>query len=291
MTAAAAAGWTLPSVRTRWPSSRLSPATTPLITGLTPAAPCRWLIKSGSQKFHGGLWEFNRNDAFDAGYYFFKQQDMPTPELRLNIFGGNIGGPVYPHVYNKTHKTFFFVNEEWRKLHPGSQSERYEYDSGRVLPHRRQPFELRPAQRKSADRSGHTGPGKTRALQRGRPGCGTAVSQCWRGVYTIPANLLDPNAVLFMGTGAIPKPNTANGTQYLCLTEAADLRSRGCSSHRPQFQRQVSPDGPLDSRFDGADHFPLHVGATTAMSRPATYSTTRLGERSSSSPSRFLPRS
>ena len=35
------------------------------------------------------------------------------------------------------------------------------------------------------------------------------------GVYTIPANLLDPNAVLFMGTGAIPKPNTSNGTQYL----------------------------------------------------------------------------
>ena len=36
-----------------------------------------------------------------------------------------------------------------------------------------------------------------------------------RGGYIIPANLLDPNAVLFMGTGAIPKPNTANGTQYI----------------------------------------------------------------------------
>ena len=80
------------------------------------------VLKSGTQKFHGALWEFNRNDAFDAGYYFFKQQDQPTPELRLNIFGGNIGGPVFiPHVYNnERNKTFFFVNEEWRKFIQGA---------------------------------------------------------------------------------------------------------------------------------------------------------------------------
>ena len=50
-------------------------------------------LKSGTQKFHGAVWEFNRNDAYNAAYYFFKQQGVPTPELRLNIFGGNIGGP------------------------------------------------------------------------------------------------------------------------------------------------------------------------------------------------------
>ena len=71
-------------------------------------------LKSGTQKFHGALWEFNRNDAFDAGYYFFKQQNIPTPELRLNIFGGNIGGPIIKN------KTFFFVNEEWRRLVQGA---------------------------------------------------------------------------------------------------------------------------------------------------------------------------
>ena len=40
----------------------------------------------------------------------------------MNIFGGNIGGPLYiPHVYNNNkQRTFFFYNEEWRKIVQGS---------------------------------------------------------------------------------------------------------------------------------------------------------------------------
>jgi hypothetical protein len=78
-------------------------------------------IKRGTQQFHGELWEFDRNDKLQAHNYF----DLPgatKPELRLNIFGGNAGGPVYiPHVYNNNkQKTFFFYNEEWRKIVQGS---------------------------------------------------------------------------------------------------------------------------------------------------------------------------
>jgi hypothetical protein len=78
-------------------------------------------IKSGTQKFHGELWEFDRNDAIQAHNYFDKP-GATKPELRMNIFGGNIGGPVYiPHVYNTDKKkTFFFYNEEWRKIVQGS---------------------------------------------------------------------------------------------------------------------------------------------------------------------------
>ena len=41
----------------------------------------------------------------------------PKAELRYNVYGGNVGGPVFiPHVYNESkNRTFFFVNEEWRK--------------------------------------------------------------------------------------------------------------------------------------------------------------------------------
>jgi hypothetical protein len=81
-------------------------------------------IKSGTQKFHGSLWEFVRNDAIQAHNYFDNNtgQHKPKPELRLNIFGGNVGGPLFiPRVYNEDKKkTFFFVNEEWRKLVQGS---------------------------------------------------------------------------------------------------------------------------------------------------------------------------
>ncbi len=81
-------------------------------------------IKSGTQKFHGEAWEFDRNDALDAYPYFSKINTpvTPNPELRYNVFGANFGGPLFiPHVYNASHKrTFFFYNEEWRREIQGS---------------------------------------------------------------------------------------------------------------------------------------------------------------------------
>ena len=78
-------------------------------------------IKSGTSKFHGEAWEFDRNDALDAHNYFDNNsgQMAPKAELRYNIFGANIGGPVYhsrPYNSVRKNKTFFFYNEEWRKM-------------------------------------------------------------------------------------------------------------------------------------------------------------------------------
>jgi hypothetical protein len=74
-------------------------------------------IKSGTKKFHGEGWEFDRNDALDAHNYF-DPAGSKKQELRYNVFGANIGGPLFiPHVYNSSKsKTFFFFNEEWRKM-------------------------------------------------------------------------------------------------------------------------------------------------------------------------------
>ena len=68
--------------------------------------------KSGSNQLHGALFEFNRNDAYDASTHF-----QPTkPELRQNQFGFVLNGPVYlPKLYNGRNKTFFLANYEgWR---------------------------------------------------------------------------------------------------------------------------------------------------------------------------------
>jgi hypothetical protein len=77
-------------------------------------------LKSGTKQFHGEAWEFDRNDALDAHSYFDNNtgQHAAKAELRYNVFGANFGGPVFiPHVYNQSkQKTFFFVNEEWRKM-------------------------------------------------------------------------------------------------------------------------------------------------------------------------------
>lgn len=60
------------------------------------------ITKSGGNAFHGTLFEFFRNDAFDALNYFATQK-IP---LRLNQFGGNLSGPIVKN------KLFFFVNYE-----------------------------------------------------------------------------------------------------------------------------------------------------------------------------------
>jgi hypothetical protein len=69
--------------------------------------------KSGTSHFHGDLYEFVRNDDFNATQFF-----LPTvPEYKKNDYGGTIGGPIYiPGHYNKDkQKTFFFYSEEWRR--------------------------------------------------------------------------------------------------------------------------------------------------------------------------------
>jgi hypothetical protein len=70
-------------------------------------------LKSGTSAFHGDLYEFVRNDAFNAKNYF----DSSVPPYKKNDFGGTIGGPVYiPGVYNKDkQRTFFFYSEEFRR--------------------------------------------------------------------------------------------------------------------------------------------------------------------------------
>jgi hypothetical protein len=75
--------------------------------------------KSGSNVYHGDLWEFLRNDYFDAADYFV----LPTqrkPEYRLNQFGGTLGGPLtIPHLYNGKDKTFFFVDYQGTRIVQG----------------------------------------------------------------------------------------------------------------------------------------------------------------------------
>jgi len=60
--------------------------------------------KSGSNNFHGTLFEFFRNSALDAKNFFAPKTFKPP--FRFNDFGGNLGGPIIKD------KTFFFVNYE-----------------------------------------------------------------------------------------------------------------------------------------------------------------------------------
>jgi hypothetical protein len=77
--------------------------------------------KSGGNSLHGSVFEFLRNDAFDAKAPF----QSSLPELRQNQFGFVAGGPVYiPKVYDGRNKTFWLVNYEGWRIHNGTNSER-----------------------------------------------------------------------------------------------------------------------------------------------------------------------
>lgn len=74
--------------------------------------------RSGTQQFHGTLFEFVRNDAFDARSFFAKKVDP----LRFNNFGGTLGGPVFiPKRFNTAkEKLFFFYSEEFKYIRQGA---------------------------------------------------------------------------------------------------------------------------------------------------------------------------
>jgi hypothetical protein len=77
------------------------------------------ITKSGTNQFHGTLYEFFRNDALNANNWGNKlvAPFVPRTKLRYNDFGGSIGGPVWiPHIYNGHDKTFFFFSDEARRF-------------------------------------------------------------------------------------------------------------------------------------------------------------------------------
>ncbi len=67
------------------------------------------VTKSGTNQFHGALWEYLRNQVMDSTGYFAKTQ----APLRQNQFGASVGGPLsIPKLYNGKNRTFFFAGWE-----------------------------------------------------------------------------------------------------------------------------------------------------------------------------------
>jgi hypothetical protein len=187
------------------------------------------VLKSGASSFHGGLWEFNRNADYNANNYFSNLAGQPRSKFDLNVFGGNISGPLFiPHVYNQSRtRTFFFVNEEWRKLIQGSapavkntiaannfavagQDLVYAVPSNGTVP-------IVPG--------GPTGgpctidPAKC-ALELAN---GLTPGQAFPN-NKIPHALFDPNAILELNAGTFPKPNFGTSQYISSIPQPTDVR-------------------------------------------------------------------
>ena len=78
--------------------------------GRTPGGQISIVTRSGTNAFHGDLFEYFRNSALDARGWFANFDGLAKPEERLNDFGGVLGGPLRPD------RTFFFFSYEGLQL-------------------------------------------------------------------------------------------------------------------------------------------------------------------------------
>src|SRR5215831_9510514 len=70
-------------------------------------------IKSGTRDLHGSVYEYLRNDKFDANDFFANRQGIGKVPFRQNQYGFAAGGPVIiPKLYHGRDKTFWFLNWE-----------------------------------------------------------------------------------------------------------------------------------------------------------------------------------
>ena len=76
------------------------------------------IVKSGTNQFHGTVYELHRDAALDAAN-FFETPSTKAPFV-WNEYGGTIGGPIIiPHLYNGTNRTFFFAGYDGSQLRLG----------------------------------------------------------------------------------------------------------------------------------------------------------------------------
>jgi hypothetical protein len=80
------------------------------------------LTKSGGNAYHGALFEFVRNDQFDAIPYAFTSNHPAKSPFKWNDYGFEIDGPVrLPKLFNGRNRLFFMATDEWKSQRQNSQ--------------------------------------------------------------------------------------------------------------------------------------------------------------------------
>jgi hypothetical protein len=209
--------------------------------GLSSAGTMTMVLKSGSSTLHASAWEFNRNDAFDARNPF-TPATQPAAELRLNVFGFNVGGPVtLGKFYNRDRKkTFFFYNMEWRRLIQGS------VNASQTVPD-------------PASYGGNFGADATpikvptmaqvapTVLFQNCPGGVAPAGVVQGGTFVnnvIPACMISPNATALLNAGIFPAPTGANDQFSGAATTPTSLK-----------EEIVRIDHNFSSKFSVFGHF------------------------------------
>jgi hypothetical protein len=79
--------------------------------GQTSGGQVSMVTRSGSNEFHGGLFEFYRTPRFNANEWQYNFNGLGKRQFVQHVYGGDVGGPIW-----KNH-TFFFVNQQFLRTH------------------------------------------------------------------------------------------------------------------------------------------------------------------------------
>lgn len=232
--------------------------------GRTASGTVQVTTKSGTDKLHGNLYDFIRNEAFNSRNYFDfvgtapplpgelvgKQIGGKAPLYRRQDFGGTIGGPLFiPHIFNTGKKnTYFFFSEEFRL-------EKTPTDYNQAVPGLKQRGLIQTAQgiQKNLQVNPSTGAvyqdfdfsdvcpltGSTFSRQQ-FPDCPSLASV---GGSPIPQShlLANKNAELILNANLIPLPNAPFGCNFSLPNLNADLTNLDPSDPNHCYNVSVSP--------------------------------------------------
>lgn len=172
------------------------------------------VTKSGTQQFHGTLYYYVRNEAFNANGWFNNYHGQTRPRYRYNDLGGNIGGPIYwPGRFNTAkNKLFFFYSQEYL---PNQNPEGLKYYTVPTALERKGDFSQTYAQGIANPNQGDIINIKNPASSGGCPVTDNSVkggatadhSGCFSG-NVIPSNLINPSFQALLNL--MPLPNFTN---------------------------------------------------------------------------------
>ena len=188
--------------------------------------------KSGTNQFHGQLWEYHQTDAWNANRFFFNASGIPRPPLHRNTFGGMLGGPIIRS------KLFFF----------GSYQGIRASDNVNSLSFTDVPFGL------TSDRSSD---GLT-ALANNLidPQCGTSGHPA-----CVTPNQLDPVAVTLMqyklpnGQFLVPNPTITDPTKEVNGTANAVIQGSAARFTADQYTGDIDYDFGAKDRLAAKYYF------------------------------------
>jgi hypothetical protein len=252
-------------------------------------------IKSGTNSFHGSLWEYARNDAFNTHQYFDSPGEK-LPEYRQNLFGGTLGGPII-----KNH-LFFFGDVQGNRIVNGTN----EIITVPTLLERQGNFSelLNPAYTGGAptylfqQRSGG-GPNPPTTPPGPGPGSTIATATPYQQSYNGQLNVLNPAAIDPFAQSILnlyPLPNRVNTSTNGLLNDnytqplnnddntvqwdgrldynlSERDRAFARNSYEHEYQIYPPPLGPiLDGGSFGTDGNEVNVGDNFALSETHVFS-------------------